>query len=1128
MAVDPDRVKSLFLAASGFPDSQQQDEYLDRECQGDLELRNCIERLLQVFQQVPSVPEAGATLPVGESDDPQLAVDYSDPTARVGSVLAGRYTLVEEIGAGGMGTVFMAQQTEPVRRRVAVKVIKAGMDSRAVLSRFEAERQALAMMDHPNIAKVLDAGATVAGRPFFVMELVKGVPITQFCDEQRLTTRQRLELFVPVCHAIQHAHQKGIIHRDIKPSNVLVTIYDDRAVPKVIDFGVAKASGANVADETLMTRLGMVVGTPEYMSPEQAQLNNLDIDSRSDIYSLGVLLYELLTGTTPVDQKSLDRAAVGEILRIVREVDAPPPSAKLSSLETLPSVAANRGIEPARLPKLLKGELDWVVLKALEKDRSRRYETANGLARDIQRYLSDEAVEACPPSTIYRLRKFARKHRAALTTAAALSMLLIGGTVVSAWQARIAAKERDAAVLARQAEAEARGKADTLARAEADARALAESNAARSEAVNGFLIDMLGAANIRELGRSATIAQALDAAAARVGSGTEDRSDVAADLERVLARSYLSIGELDKGERHVAAALELDERVHGKDSKEYVNSLGHRAFLEYLRGDADKAVETYESAEEISRRVHGPSSKETLTKRADKAVALLRAFRNEEAAEILRETLAGSRTLLGDEHADVLRQINSLAVALHGMKQYEEAEALYREAYETGLRLRGGEDPDTLVAQANLGMILQSRRKFAEAEELLRNARARIEKVFGEDHPKTGESMKSLGTLFRDQGRFKEAVPELERAIEILSSQQGDRTHTVLLAKATLADCLYRLGELERSIAIQRELIDLNAAQSGPESRDSLDARLSLATTLATTDYGTSEAEKIYEDSIEVATRVLGPDDPYVGRALIGLAVMRMTAGRFADAEAPVRRGIEISVLKEGKDSINTLINEYNLSVILREIGKLEEAETLGDSIVERARQVFGPKHANLAVFLVGHAETLRALGRGEDAARDAEEARQIAVAAFGERHPRTATYALELARDWLEVGKFELAEPLAAFAVEVIEAQRGATDRRTAAARAELARCRLLQERFEEAESLLLPSHEQLVAARPAGHAEIQRVERYLIELYTKWAAREPQAGHGQKAAKWQETLEASQGASKNSGDQSGQKTSP
>jgi WD40 repeat protein/serine/threonine protein kinase len=427
---------TIFAEALEQSDPTARAAYLDRACGVDAALRARVEALLAAhagagrFLEPDAAPPPSAPEATVDSADGQPGTeDYADPTARVGAILAGKYKLVEEIGEGGMGSVFMAQQTAPVKRAVAVKVIKAGMDSKAVLARFEAERQALAMMDHPNIAKVLDAGTTDGGRPFFVMELVKGTPITRYCDEHRLTPRQRLELFVPVCQAIQHAHQKGVIHRDIKPSNVLVPLYDDRPVPKVIDFGVAKAAGQALTDKTLMTGFGALVGTPEYMSPEQASLNNLDIDTRSDVYSLGVLLYELLTGTTPVDKKSLGKAALLEILRIVREVEAPRPSAKLSSIDTLPNVAANRGTEPRQLSRMMKGELDWVLLKALEKDRTRRYDSANGLARDLQRYLADEVVEARPPSRGYRLKKFVRRHKGQVVAAGLVLLALLGGII---------------------------------------------------------------------------------------------------------------------------------------------------------------------------------------------------------------------------------------------------------------------------------------------------------------------------------------------------------------------------------------------------------------------------------------------------------------------------------------------------------------------------------------------------------------------------------------------------------------------------------------------------------------------------------------------------------------------------
>src|SRR5207249_2672991 len=346
----------------------------------------------------------------------------------------GPYKLLQQIGEGGMGTVFMAEQTHPVQRKVALKLIKYGMDSRLVIARFEAERQALALMDHTNIARVFDAGATEAGRPYFVMELVHGIPITKYCDDNQLTPRQRLELFVPVCLAMQHAHQKGIIHRDIKPSNVMVTLYDGKPVPKVIDFGVAKATEQKLTERTLFTQYGTMVGTLEYMSPEQAEMSALGVDTRSDIYSLGVLLYELLTGSTPLTHKRMKEAAYAEILRMIKEEEPPRPSTRLiDSGEALASISAQRHTEPAQLAKLVRGELDWIVMKALEKDRNRRYESASAFAADVQRYLKDEPVLACPPTVGYKLRKFVRRNKRTLATVALLGVVLLvaGGAVVA-------------------------------------------------------------------------------------------------------------------------------------------------------------------------------------------------------------------------------------------------------------------------------------------------------------------------------------------------------------------------------------------------------------------------------------------------------------------------------------------------------------------------------------------------------------------------------------------------------------------------------------------------------------------------------------------------------------------------
>jgi WD40 repeat protein/serine/threonine protein kinase len=473
--------KAIFNVARTIEAPEARAAYLRQACSGDAELIERIQSLLRGYEEQASFlesppvsfspPRSGEGLGEGTIDSPLL-------TERPGTII-GPYKLLQQIGEGGMGVVFMAEQTKPIERTVALKIIKPGMDTRQVIARFEAERQALAMMDHPNIAKVLDAGMTAPasgypGRPYFVMELVKGVPITEFCDERQLSVRDRMELLLPVCEAVQHAHQKGIIHRDIKPTNVLVAEYDNHAVPKVIDFGVAKATAQKLTERTMFTEFGQVIGTVEYMSPEQAKLNQLDIDTRSDIYSLGVLLYELLTGSTPFERNRLREAALDEVLRIIREEEPPKPSTRLSSPShagegrgegalTLASIAANRHTEPTRLSKDVCGELDWIVMKCLEKDRNRRYETANGFAMDIRRYLHDEAVLACPPSAAYRFRKFARKNKRLLATVTALGTLLVLATigavlaaVQSGWLAEKEQQLRSAADQRADAEAKAR------------------------------------------------------------------------------------------------------------------------------------------------------------------------------------------------------------------------------------------------------------------------------------------------------------------------------------------------------------------------------------------------------------------------------------------------------------------------------------------------------------------------------------------------------------------------------------------------------------------------------------------------------------------------------------------------
>ncbi len=443
MAESTDRTESIFFAAIAVSDLVERAALLDRQCGDDASLRARIDALLRAHDQAGHLLDRPTGLHSERKEKNSNLQETSAPIEsknvggttdcrgeiETGTMIDQRFTLRRKIGEGGMGEVWTAKQSEPVKRKVAIKLIKLGMNSKAVVARFEQERQALAMMDHPNIARVLDGGLTSAGQPYFVMELVNGLPLTKFCDEAKLSLPDRLELFLPICQAVQHAHQKGIIHRDLKPANILVTMIDGRPVPKVIDFGVAKATGGKLTEETMSTQFGTVVGTLEYMSPEQAGYSGDDIDTRADIYSLGVILYELLTGLRPIDGHRLRNAAITEMIRIIREVEPSKPSTRLSTDDSLPSVAAVRKIEPKKLASLLRGELDWVVMKCLEKSRDRRYETANALSRDIQRYLVDEPVEARPPSAGYRARKFLRRHRGPVVAASLLIIAIVAGTV---------------------------------------------------------------------------------------------------------------------------------------------------------------------------------------------------------------------------------------------------------------------------------------------------------------------------------------------------------------------------------------------------------------------------------------------------------------------------------------------------------------------------------------------------------------------------------------------------------------------------------------------------------------------------------------------------------------------------
>jgi serine/threonine protein kinase/Flp pilus assembly protein TadD len=804
--------ESLFTEALGLK-GEARAKFLDEHCKDDVELRKRLEGLLQAHDNPDPFLEAPATRRVETVD---VAVAIERPGA-----LIGPYKLIQQIGEGGMGTVWMAQQIDPVKRLVALKLIKAGMDSKQVIARFEAERQALALMDHVNIARVLDAGTISTGRPYFVMDLVKGVPITRYCDEHHLTPRQRLELFIPVCHAIQHAHQKGIIHRDLKPSNVMVALYDGKPVPKVIDFGVAKAAGQTLTEKTLVTGFGAIVGTLEYMSPEQAEINQLDIDTRSDIYSLGVLLYELLAGSPPFTCEELEKGGMLEMLRVIREQEPAKPSTRLSTAEGLPTLAANRGTEPAKLMKLVRGELDWIVMKALDKDRNRRFEAANAFARDIQRYLADEPVLACPPSVGYRLRKFVRRNKAAFTMASVvtLAVLLVVGSL--GWMARDrTAREREIAqdratrqavirervTLAleearkRQQEGRWREALDAAKRAEA-LMATGESDEETHNRVREVLGDMQMLVNLEDVrARSTANESGFDLKEEDSGNARAfreygidiDALDRDEASQRIRARSIcFELAVFLDSWSHVRRRLaNAGSKQSGKDWRELLE-IARAADPDSWRDRFRKAVLNNDRKALIELASSAPISAlpvETVDRLGD---ALL-GIDTGEAAAFLRK---GQRLYPQDYWINV-----NLANCLHELGSQHLDDAI--RYYTAAVALR----PEAALSHANLGGALVAQGKLDEGVACYRKA---IELC-----PKKSWLYTRLGSALEMQGKVDEAAATRREAVrlradeEIAASKEAVRLNPDdPLAHYNLGLVLGKQGKLDEAVAAYREAL---------------------------------------------------------------------------------------------------------------------------------------------------------------------------------------------------------------------------------------------------------------------------------------------------------------------------------
>ena len=666
------------------------------------------------------------------------ATQAMDPGEAAGAVI-GRYHLLQKIGEGGMGEVWLAEQKEPVRRRVALKLIKAGMDTREVVARFESERQALALMDHPAIAKVLDAGSTPQGAPYFVMEYVAGVPITTYCDNHRLSTRERLELFMHVCEGVQHAHQKAIIHRDLKPSNILVTEVDGHPAPKIIDFGVAKALTQKLTADTMFTRVGAMIGTPEYMSPEQALSSGEDIDTRTDVYSLGIIFYELLSGVPPIE---LRKIVFEEFLRRLREEDPQKPSTKFRAQDpaTSTDVARKRHTEPPALVKQMRGDLDSIALKALEKDRARRYGSPSDFALDIARYLHNEPVLAVPPSVAYRASKFARRYRVALVTACAFALVLIAAAVISIRQSIRANKE-----------------------------------AAAAQAVNDFLQnDMLAQASAsNQSGPSAKpdpdlkVRTALDRAAQRITGKFDQQPEVEAAIRDTMGQTYVDLGLYPEARKQLERALELDRRVFGEKDPKTLNAMTHVGQIATDQGRYAEAEKILNQALELQRRVLGPEHRTTLNSMNVLGVVYYREAKYAQAEALLTQALEIQRRVLGPEHSNTLSTMTNLSDLYAGEGKPSQAAALDSQILEIRRRVLGPEHPATLLSMSNLGADYHEQGRFSQAEALGSQALEIRRRVLGPEHPDTLMTMSNLGAAYYYEGKYPAAEALLKQAGEI-------------------------------------------------------------------------------------------------------------------------------------------------------------------------------------------------------------------------------------------------------------------------------------------------------------------------------------------------------------------------
>lgn len=1128
------RLSQLFADALELPPEERGD-FLDRACEGDPGLRAEVESLLSTHGRVhaflsePALEMEAGAAPV----DGCARADGSGDRCEVEGSIVGAYQLVKKIGEGGFGTVYMAEQLRPVQRTVAMKILKPGMDSRTVLARFALEQKALALMDHPNIARVLDAGHTAGGRPFVVMELVRGEPITEYCRANRLTIRERLGLFQSVCHAVQHAHQKGVIHRDLKPSNVLVTRYEGSAQAKVIDFGIAKAVGETIVEQTIFTPASAVVGTVQYLSPEQAAFTSTDVDTRSDVYSLGVLLYELLVGSPPLTRERAKTSPLDELLRTIREEDTPSPLKRLAELneQATAAVSLERSTSFPGLRGMLRGELEWIVLRAVEKDRMRRYQTAQQLAEDIGRYLANEPINAAPVGWGYRARKFMRRHRTASIIGGLLAASLVvgaSGTSWGFWQARRSLyRERDARARAEVSEVQAKA----AAQRELEARRLEAGRRQEAEAVAHLLESLFEQMNPLAMAPRTTdfrvrMIQQTEAAAAGIKADRSIEPVRRARLRDALARTELGLGRGAKAESLLRLALtdlgtlaeNAPEKLATRNSlgqvliqqgrfKEAIETLADvsdartlvlgaddpdtlrtqcNLGLAYVgSGRFEDGVTTLVGVEKAMRRVLGPLSPELLVVWDNLGMAFQAAGQYNRAIEHFQSVRRWLAVTVGDDHPLASTVLSNLVMAYAGAGRISEVVDLAEKVRKDRLKSFGPNHPDTYAAISHVGLAYYGLGKREEALELFAAAAKGLEETIGPLHPWTLTAKCNQGLALQDAARLEESRQLLEQVWKDQSKTLGASHPDTLTAVNNLALTLMYAGRKEEAAALLGPLMAPATAALGASHPIALMLQSNYAEILRISGR-VAEAVPMFERVRDEQAKTLGADHPQTLQTLGNLS------GAYARLGA-TRRAIEgleyvrkTRVATQGAEHPDTLATISMLADAYRRAGNGAKAVELAEEAAAGSARRLSPAHAVARNILLVLAQSYEVAGKPDLAVQTYEKLRDIVTNAYGD-HPETFNIQFLLAVAYADAGRAE--DAMAMFERNYRDASRvlGEASTQAVSAAQNLAMDYITAKRTADAMELLERSRDAQLAAGEGDRVDIGQTFYLLSGIYAR-----------------------------------------